>query len=98
MSSPVCRAWESIRRSAPVFLLGVTGGGAGSAPVGQHAVHHHAGLAEVVGGFAHRFQLRAGDVFADLVVGRQDLDQRAVFLDRLAAQVVHQVVCVFAAD
>src|SRR5205814_264824 len=70
----------------------------GSAARGQHAVDHHAGLAEVAGRVAHGVELRASDMLVDLGVRGEDLDQRPALGDRLAAKVVHQVVCVFTAD
>jgi DNA-binding transcriptional LysR family regulator len=79
-------------------LLGLVEAGLGVAAVPRLAVDHHAGLAEVIHRVQHAQQGGAVHVAVDFGVGGQQVDQRHFFGQRFAAQVVHQVVRVLAAD
>ena len=65
---------------------------------GQHAIDHHPCLAEVMGRVAQPRQRLAVEVPADLRVPGEQVEQRPVRPQGLAAEVVHEIVRVLAAD
>ena len=64
----------------------------------EHPIDHDAGLAEVVRRVAQPRERGAVEMAADLRMRGEELEQRRVRADRLAAEVVDEVVRVLAAD
>ena len=58
----------------------------------QDAIDHYARLTEIVGGGQHAFEFRAADVARDLGMRHEQLDQRRLLRQRLATQVVDEIV------
>ena len=70
----------------------------GKAVAGEHAVAHRAGLPKVIGRIHHALERRAVRMARNLGVLRGKIDQWYAAPDRFAAQIVHEIVCVFATD
>src|SRR5438552_16138979 len=64
----------------------------------EHAIDHHSGKPEVIRRVAKLAELLAVDVLGDCGVLAQKIQQGPLLPDRLAAQVIDQVVGVLAAE
>src|SRR5574337_2059379 len=92
-----CLRYTGNKSSGPI-CVGCAKWGWVSAYGREHAIDHHRGLAEIVGGVAERCQRRAIQMLVDLGVRGEQVEQRTLLLRGLATDVVDQVVRVFAPD
>ena len=64
----------------------------------EHAIDHHGRLPEVIRRITEPGELGTTEVLRDLAVLREQVEERPLLPDRLAACIVNDVVSVFAAE
>ena len=65
---------------------------------GQHTVDHDTSLPQIVRRIAERIEFAAAHRARDLLVLQQELQQRPLLPHRLATDIVHQIMGVFASQ